>query len=54
MKYISDYVLNREIKKSTPERKLIDKQINKQKIKVLDYNRLITNQREIYNHSYII
>ena len=31
--YISDYVLNREIKKSTPERKLIDKQINKQKIR---------------------
>lgn len=50
--FISEYVYDIEIKDGTDEKQVIEKLINKGKIKVLYYKNLTDSQKKIYNEAY--
>lgn len=50
--YISGWVYNNEIKKSTAEGKIIEKLKKNGTIKILEYNKLTSAQKNIYNETY--
>jgi len=52
--FISDYVFNVEIKADTPEKKTIDKLINKKKVTILKRSNLTPIQKKFYDEAYCL
>jgi len=50
--YVSEYVYQYEIKKDTPEGKIIGKLKNSKKIQILEYDSLTVQQRSVYKETY--